>query len=420
MIRCQKIQIGNWFRHAASTSLVLRKSLLFSFFLLLAGCGQILAPTAPTKPAEPSLRLTPVDFHNLPGWQRDAHAAALGAFLRSCEKISKQPAQRQLGKNGFAGTIGHWQRICRGASEFNGGISEDNARRFFESWFNVYQLSDGSNSDGLFTGYFEPQLRGSRRRSRKYNVPLYRRPADLVSANLGQFKKDWKGREVSGRVKSGKLIPYDNRASIERGALRGKGLELLWVDNAVDAFFLHIQGSGRVLLDTGETVRVGYAGRNGQPYFAIGRDLVKRGVISKENISLQTIRAWLERNPADAAEVMNTNKSFVFFRELSGKEGNQNGPIGASGVALTPGRSLAVDRKYLPMGAPMWLDSSHPLINQPLQRLMIAQDTGGAIIGPVRGDFFWGAGDQAREAAGRMKQPGQLYILLPRSVRPAT
>jgi len=166
-------------------------------------------------------------------------------------------------------------------------------------------------------------------------------------------------------------------------------------------------------LDTGEVVRVGYAGRNGQPYFAIGRDLVKSGAISKENISLQTIRAWLERNPSRAAALMNKNKSFVFFRELKG----QDGPIGAQGVALTPGRSLAVDRKYLPMGAPIWLTTSDPLSGRPIRRLMIAQDTGGAITGPVRGDFFWGAGNQAREAAGRMKQQGQLYILLPRSIR---
>jgi membrane-bound lytic murein transglycosylase A len=197
-------------------------------------------------------------------------------------------------------------------------------------------------------------------------------------------------------------------------------LELLWVDNAIDAFFLHIQGSGRVVLDTGEMVRVGFAGRNGQPYFAIGRDLVKRGIISKDKISLQTIRDWLERNPSQAIDLMHKNKSYVFFRELKflrSKTSDNNGPIGASGVSLTPGRSLAVDRRYFAMGMPVWIDTSHPLTNDPLRRLMIAQDTGGAILGPVRGDFFWGAGVEAREAAGRMKQAGQLYILLPRPLR---
>jgi membrane-bound lytic murein transglycosylase A len=392
--------------------------LLFLIILLLAGCGGFGASPG-TKPAQksadPSLHLTAVYYAQLPGWQRDTHAEAFGAFLRSCSKITKQPAKRSLGKAGFAGTLGHWQQVCRATAEFKNGISSDNARRFFESWFNPYRLSDGAKSDGLFTGYFEPQLRGSRRLSRKYNVALYRRPPDLVSANLGQFRKDWRGREVAGRLKGDRLVPYASRAAIERGALNGKGLELIWVDNAIDAFFLHIQGSGRVVLESGEVVRVGYAGRNGQPYFAIGRDLVKSGAISKQNISLQTIRAWLERNPGQAQTLMNKNKSYVFFRELKGKLG---GPIGAAGVVLTPGRSLAVDRKYLPMGAPMWLATSHPLTNRPLQRLMIAQDTGGAIIGPVRGDFFWGAGDQARAAAGRMKQSGQLYILLPRSVRP--
>ncbi|MBT3917365.1 MAG: murein transglycosylase A [Rhodospirillaceae bacterium] len=393
------------------------KYLVLFVFLVLAGCSQFDGPRKPAKPATPSLGLSPLNFAQIQDWQRDNHAQSFGAFLRSCSKIVKQPANRQLGKDGFAGQIGNWQQICRAAREFGATISPDNARRFFESWFYAYRLTDNGRPDGLITGYYEPELRGSRRPSRKYHVALYRRPPDLVSANLGQFRKDWKGREVAGRLKNGRLVPYANRASISQGALNGKNLELLWVDNAIDAFFLHIQGSGRVVLDSGEVVRVGYAGRNGLPYFAIGRDLVKSGAIAKENISLQSIRAWLERNPGRAAALMNKNKSFVFFRELKGRAGKNIGPIGAQGVALTPGRSLAVDRKYLPMGAPIWLDTSDPLTNRPIRRLMITQDTGGAITGPVRGDFFWGAGERAREAAGRMKQSGQLYILLPRSIR---
>jgi membrane-bound lytic murein transglycosylase A len=212
-------------------------------------------------------------------------------------------------------------------------------------------------------------------------------------------------------------VPYPSRALIDNGALKGKRLELLWVDNAIDAFFLHIQGSGQVLMETGEVVRVGYAGRNGQPYFAIGRNLVKRGAISNENISLQTIRAWLEKHPDKATEVMQKNKSYVFFRELKNSNGKPRGPIGAAGVVLTPGRSLAVDRKYFPMGAPMWLNITHPLTDEPLRRLLVSQDTGGAIVGPVRGDFFWGTGPEAMAAAGQMKKRGQLYILLPKLVR---
>ena len=382
-------------------------------FFVLAGCSQFGALRKAVKPAGLSLGLIPVNYAHITDWQLDNHAQSFAAFLRSCGKISSQPANRQLGKDGFAGRIGNWQQVCRAATEFGREISSDNARRFFESWFKAHRLTGNGHPDGLITGYYEPELRGSRQPSKKYYVALYRRPPDLVSANLGQFRNDWKGREVAGRVKNGRLIPYANRASITRGALKGQGLELLWVDNAIDAFFLHIQGSGRVVLDSGEVVRVGYAGRNGQPYFAIGRDLVKSGAISKENISLQTIRAWLERNPSRAAALMNKNKSYVFFRELKGLAG----PIGAQGVALTSGRSLAVDSKYLPLGAPLWLDTSDPLTNRPIRRLMIAQDTGGAITGPVRGDFFWGAGERARAAAGRMKQSGQLYLLLPRSVR---
>jgi membrane-bound lytic murein transglycosylase A len=395
---------------------VFAKRIPFLLFLFLASCSQNITLLAPPQPTAPSLGLTGVHFNELRGWQHDNLSQAFGPFLRSCKIIKKQPPERQMGKDGFAGTIEDWQRICRAAMEFRDGISSDNARRFFESWFDPYQIKDNGNSQGLFTGYYEPQLRGSRHPSKKYHVALYRRPSDLVSANLGKFRKDWEGREVAGRLKGNRLVPYASRALIEQGALKGQGLELLWVDNIIDAFFLHIQGSGRVLLDNGEVVRVGYAGRNGQPYFAIGRELVKMGAVLKDNISLQTIRDWLEKNPGQATWLMNKNKSYVFFREFKGA-GKQGGPVGAGGVALTPGRSLAVDRKYLPMGVPMWLDSSHPLSNKPLRRMMVSQDTGGAIIGPVRGDFFWGAGSQAREAAGRMKQAGQLYILLPRRIQ---
>ena len=193
--------------------------------------------------------------------------------------------------------------------------------------------------------------------------------------------------------------------------LSGKGLELVWVDDPVDAFFLQIQGSGLIRLPSGKILRVGYAGKNGQPYFAIGRDLVARGALTTENVSLQTIRAWLAANPAEAQAVMNKNQSYVFFRAITGA-----GPIGAQGVPLTAGHSLAVDRRYIPLGAPLWLDTADPLVpGAPLRRLVIAQDTGGAIKGVVRGDFFWGSGDRARNGAGKMKEPGRFYILLPRS-----
>jgi membrane-bound lytic murein transglycosylase A len=386
-------------------------------FLFLLGCGQIGKPLLLPKAIDMPMGIIKVGFDQLLGWRDDNHAQAFNTFLRTCVKIIRQPATKAMGKNSFAGKARVWQQVCTAAFQLNRDISRDQARWFFERWFDPHQLSANGITRGLFTGYYEPQLRGSRRPSDKYPIALYRRPPDLVTANLGQFRSDWEGREVAGRIKRGRLVPYPSRALIDNGALKGKRLELLWVDNAIDAFFLHIQGSGQVLMETGEVVRVGYAGRNGQPYFAIGRNLVKRGAISNENISLQTIRAWLEKHPDKATEVMQKNKSYVFFRELKNSNGKPRGPIGAAGVVLTPGRSLAVDRKYFPMGAPMWLNITHPLTDEPLRRLLVSQDTGGAIVGPVRGDFFWGTGPEAMAAAGQMKKRGQLYILLPKLVR---
>ena len=401
-------------------NLFLGKRGFFVFFILLAGCAEFRPPLSSLPPTVQTLNLTPVSYDGLLGWQQDEYTQAFATFLRSCNKIIKQPARGQMMPGFAAGKTIDLQRVCRKALQANIENSSLKVRLFFETWFKLYQVSDGTNKHGLFTGYYEPRLRGSRKRSSKYNVALYRRPPDLISVGLGRFRKGWLGQEISGQLSGVRLVPYASRAAIDRGALKGRGLELLWVDNAIDAFFLHIQGSGRVVLDTGETVRVGFAGRNGQPYFAIGRDLVKKGIISKENISLQSIRAWLEKNPNQAVSLMQKNKSYIFFREVTVPQEqaqSNNGPLGAAGVSLTPGRSLAVDRKYFSMGTPMWIDTSHPLTQDPLRRLMVAQDTGGAIVGPVRGDFFWGAGVQAREAAGRMKQTGQLYILLPHSFR---
>ena len=311
----------------------------------------------------------------------------------------------------IAGQAHHWQAVCRMAAQLGRNVSPALARRFFENWFSAYQVTDRGNPDGLFTGYFEPLLHGSLKKTPRYSVPLYKKPNDLVTVQLGDFNNALKGEQITGRLWANKLVPYAKRAEIESGALSGKGLELVWVDDPVDAFFLQIQGSGLVKLPSGKILRMGYAGKNGQPYFAIGRELVARGALKMENVSLQAIRAWLVANPTEAQAVMNKNPSYVFFRVIEGA-----GPIGAQGVPLTAGHSLAVDRRYIPLGAPLWLDTTDPLVpGSPLRRLVIAQDTGGAIKGIVRGDFFWGAGDRAQKGAGKMKQPGRIFILLPRS-----
>ena len=351
-------------------------------------------------------------FRSLPGWGDGREAEALRAFLFSCSRINKAPPSRMMLPGiAVAGKARNWQSVCRMATQLGRNVAPGIAKRFFENWFSAYQVTDRGNPDGLFTGYYEPLLHGSLKKTPRYSVPLYKKPKDLVTVQLGAFNTAFKGQQIIGRVRANMLVPYAKRAEIERGALSGRGLELVWVDNPVDAFFLQIQGSGLVRLPRGDFLRVGYAGKNGQPYFAIGRDLVARGALTKENVSLQTIRSWLDSNPAEAQAVMNKNSSYVFFRAIKG-----SGPIGAQGVPLTAGHSLAVDRRHIPLGAPLWLDTTDPLMpDAPLRRLVIAQDTGGAIKGVVRGDLFWGSGDRARNGAGKMKQTGRFYIFLPRS-----
>ncbi|MGH7336147.1 MAG: murein transglycosylase A, partial [Myxococcota bacterium] len=279
-----------------------------------------------------------------------------------------------------------------------------------------WAVANRDRREGLLTGYYEPELAGSRKRTARFRHPLYRDPRDRQVVDLGEFKKDLAGRKITGMVRGGRFRPYWDRAEIVRGALAGRSLELLFVDDPVALFFLQIQGSGRVTLPDGEFLRVGYDGQNGHDYTAVGRILIERGELEKEAVSLQSIRAWLAAHPERAEELLNRNRSFVFFRLLGG-----GAPEGASGVELTPGRSLAVDDGFLPYGVPLFLDATTPAIPElgraeaPLRRLVVAQDTGGAIVGPVRGDLFFGPGREAEELAGRMKQPLRYWVLLPKS-----
>ena len=256
----------------------------------------------------------------------------------------------------------------------------------------------------------KPVLRGARSQGGPYQTPLYKRPKDLVLVGLGEFKKNWRGKRLAGRLENGRLVPYASRTEIEEGKLSGKNLELVWVDDPVDAFFLHIQGSGRVTFSDGTSMRVGYDGHNGHNYTSIGRILIEQGEISKEKMSMQAIRKWLAANPDKGQKLMRQNGSFIFFREIG-----DEGPIGAQGVALTPGRSLAVDKRFLPYGLPVYLYTFTDPLDQksPISRLMVAQDTGGAIKGVIRGDVFWGFGELAAERAGKMKERGSYFALLP-------
>jgi membrane-bound lytic murein transglycosylase A len=384
--------------------------------LALDGCA---APTPPAPPA-PELGLRPVAFERLAGWSEDDPRAALAAFRRSCEKL-RSAGKGPMGPEPAFGSVDDWLTVCAAADQPASAASATSARQFFETWFQPYQVTDRGAAEGLFTGYYEPVLSGSRRPGPLYPVPLHAPPPDLLRIDLGRFNPELAGYAIHGRVEGRDFVPYHSRAEIEGGALAGRELELLWVDDPIAKFFLQIQGSGQVRLDDGAVVRVGYATQNGHPYRAIGRDLIEIGALTRDEVSLQTIRAWLQAHPRDAAAIMARNRSYIFFQEHP-ELAAADGPLGAQGVPLTAGRSLAVDRRYIPLGVPLWLETSVPAPEglAPLRRLMVAQDTGGAIKGVVRGDVFWGGGERAEAIAGRMKGRGQYAVLLPRALVPTS
>lgn len=412
-------------------SLILR-SLLFSLgivVVMLSGCAiqqpastpaspsttipvvpvRPAAPLPPTPPsstaavqtqpeARPAGLFRPVSYAELPGWSQDKLVEAWPAFMASCQVLVKKT---------------EWREPCTVAKEV-----EPSAyfaiRTFFESFLTPYQVinTDGTE-EGLATGYYEPLLRGARQRGGVYQTPLYAAPADLLTIDLASAYPELKNMRLRGRQVGKKIVPYWSRAEITQSSLLA-GSELLWVDDPVDAFFLQVQGSGRVQLeDAHETVRVAYAEQNGLAYKSIGRYLVDKGEIKLEQASAQGIKSWLAANPARQAELLNANPSFVFFREEKLND-PKIGPKGALGVPLTARRSIAVDAQYIPLGVPVFLATTQPNSDLPLQQLVLAQDTGGAIRNAVRADYFWGFGAEAGEYAGRMKQRARMWVLLPK------
>ena len=358
-----------------------------------------LGPVAvPPPPQSPAPLMTPTTFSALPGWQQDDLREAWPAFIGSCKVLVRKI---------------DWTAPCTAAATVN---PADGAavRSFFEFWFvpNQVRAADGADS-GLITGYYEPMLHGARQRGGVFQTPLYRVPDDLVTVDLGSVYPELKNMRLRGRLVGKKVVPYNTRADIARADIDGK--QLLWVDDAVEAFFLEVQGSGRVrLADTGETVRLAYAEQNGHPYKAIGRWLVEQGELTVPQATAQGIKAWIAAHPTRRQELFNVNPSTIFFKEERLPDPSI-GPKGALGVPLTPARSVAIDPQFLPLGAPVWLATTRAGSEVPLQRLMMGQDTGGAIRGAVRADFFYGFGNEAAESAGRMKQRGQLWVLLPKS-----
>jgi membrane-bound lytic murein transglycosylase A len=344
--------------------------------------------------------LRPASFADLPGWVHDDHASALAAFVRSCEALSAREA---------------WSGICAAARAIP-RAQPAGARRFFEAHFRPYRaLNHEGGDEGLITGYYEPLLHGSRSASARYRFPLYGVPDDLLVIDLSDMHPELKGRRIRGRLEGRRVVPYYSRAQIDSKEPPVQAKVLYWVDDPIDLFFLHVQGSGQIRLDSGERVRVGYGDQNGHPYRSIGRFLIERGELAPDKASMQAIKDWARLNPDKLAEVLHYNDSYVFFRELPA---DLAGPLGALGVPVSAGRTLAVDPSHMPLGAPIYLATSWPNTQRPLARLMMAQDTGSAIRGPLRGDFFWGYGEQAGVQAGRMRQSGRMWLLVPRGLAP--
>ena len=372
--------------------------------LLLAGCA---TSVVPQKKAQ--LVLKPSSFDALSGWQLDDQAVSLNAFRRSCDAILKQaPAVRFDTLTGLGGTYGDWQPACRYAIALLPQMGREEARAFFEKWFTPWQATADGEENWLFTGYYEASLHGSRTKHGPFQYPLRARPDDLVTVNLGEFRPELKGQRIAGRVVAGALKPYDDNRAITTGKLPpAVDKPLVWVDDPVDAFFLQIQGSGIVELDDGSLMRVGYAAQNGHTYYAVGRELVKRGELPQDQVSMQSIRAWMKAHPDQAQELMFTNPSYVFFREP-----NSECPLGGVRRPAHPG-PLARYRPLRHALRPARLDrygSAHDRRAAPAPPDGVLQDTGGAITGPVRGDFFWGHGRDAEMLAGQMKSQGRMWL----------
>lgn len=336
----------------------------------------------------------------LPDWQTIDLTPSKPAFMQSCRVLKNKP---------------HWKEVCTRAEQLE---TYDNAalHAFYEEWFTPYQVRNPDGSEhGVITGYYEPLLKGSRTKTPRFQYPLYTAPNNLLVVDMSGIYPQLKGLRLRGRLQDKRIVPYFNRAEINDGTGSLSGNELFWAENAIDLFFLQIQGSGRVELPDGKQMKVGYADQNGHPYVSIGKKLVDSGALKLEEASMQGIKAWAEKHPDQVDTLLKQNPSYVFLRELPD---STPAPLGALGVPLTNEYSIAIDPRIIPLGAPVFLATTYPNNSAPLNRLMLAQDTGGAIKGAVRADFFWGFGESAAIQAGKMKQQGRLWVLFPRGGEP--
>jgi membrane-bound lytic murein transglycosylase A len=375
-------------------------------------------PACPTDASTPHdvLTLTKATFADLPGWADDKHAEAVVPFLRSCEAIGKLPDAAPVGADGHGGVAKQWRSACAKAAKLPAG-DHAAARRMFEAELTPFAAAGTKGPDGLFTGYMVQALRASRKRGGKYQYPLYGRPADLVVVDLSLFIKDARGRRIWGRLGArGELVPYFTRKEIRQGALDGRGLEIMYADDPVDVLFAHIEGSAKVTLDDGTSTRLEFAGKNGLAFRGAGGVLKAMGAFQPPATgTMQDIRAWFAANPTRFDEIVDQSPSFVFFRESK-----RPGAVGTQMVVLTDRRSMAIDRAFVALGTPIWLDTHVPVPGKAgaaaWRRLLIAQDTGGAILGAVRGDIYFGDDEAAADVAGRMGTRGRYWLLLPNGV----
>lgn len=376
-------------------------ALLLLFLIMnLTAC---MGPDRPGGGLGPALKWT-----ELPGWRSDNHSEAWQALMKNCQAMASKS---------------EWKNICKRASLLS-TPSDQHAREFFEKHFSVKQVipSADDKPEGLITGYYEPILNGSLKKTKRFQYPVYKRPDDLLIVELGGLYPELKGKRVRARIDSrNRVVPYFDRAAIDGRRQPLKGKEIAWVDDIIALFFTHIQGSARIRLTDGSLLSIGYHDQNGHPYYAIGRQLIEKGIIAVEDMSMQAIRQWLLDNPNAVNDLLNSNSSYIFFIARENK--NEDGPLGSLGVALTAQRSIAVDRRSIPLGSPVWLSTQLPnlpktrdntLKDNSFAQLVFAQDTGGAIKGNARADLFWGSGEEAEYYAGKMRQSGLLYLLIPK------
>ncbi|GHT87302.1 membrane protein [Betaproteobacteria bacterium] len=366
-----------------------------------AGASTAATP-APDANASSRPRWRIASWSALPGWGDDDLAQAWPALRVSCQALGEQKT---------------WQSVCAAAKNLPTTLSTLQVRQFLEQRFTPWQVVEAAGGErGLVTGYYEPLIRGSRERTVTAPWPIYAPPADMLSIELSGVYPELKRLRLRGRLDGNKVVPYWTREELEQHQDQLPAQVLLWASDPIDLFFLQVQGSGRVELPDGRRVRIGYADQNGHPYQSIGRWLIKRGELSANRASVEGIRQWVRKNPRRLGELLNANPSYVFFRELPDAEG---GPIGSQGTPIFEGRSIAIDPAHVPLGAPVFLSTTWPNSPRPLNRLVLAQDTGSAIKGAVRADFFWGFGPEAGAQAGKMRQQGQMWVLLPRGATPA-